>query len=239
MPEGEVYQAVESPRGEMGYYIVSDGSAKPYRVHMRSACLANMQALPKMCEGNLMADVVAAIGSIDIVLGEIDQVGMKFSEQFETRFAEMLTHYPTKRSVLVPTLLYAQDEVGFLSDEVIAELATRLELTELEVRNVISYYSMLTTKPRGKYNVQVCTNIACLLRGGEELLEHCEKKLGIGHKGTTPDGMFSLEEVECIGACSWAPAVQVNYDFHENLTHGKDGQGSGRVQAERNAVENW
>ena len=130
----------------------------------------------------------------------------------------MLTHYPTKRSVLVPTLLYAQDEVGFLSDEVISELAGRLELTELEVRNVISYYSMLTTKPRGKYNVQVCTNIACLLRGGEELLEHCEKKLGIRHKGTTTDGLFSLEEVECIGACSWAPAIQVNYDFHENLT---------------------
>jgi NADH-quinone oxidoreductase subunit E len=143
---------------------------------------------------------------------------MRFSDQFESRFSEMLTHYPTKRSVLVPTLLYAQDEVGFLSDEVISEIARRLELTELEVRNVISYYSMLTTKPRGKYNVQVCTNIACLLRGGEELLEHCEKKLGIGHKGTTADKLFSLEEVECIGACSWAPAVQVNYDFHENLT---------------------
>jgi NADH-quinone oxidoreductase subunit E len=146
------------------------------------------------------------------------QNSMKFSDQFESRFSEMLTHYPTKRSVLVPTLLYAQDEVGFLSDEVISEIARRLELTELEVRNVISYYSMLTTKPRGKYNVQVCTNIACLLRGGEELLEHCEKKLGIGHKGTTADKLFSLEEVECIGACSWAPAVQVNYDFHENLT---------------------
>ncbi len=143
---------------------------------------------------------------------------MKFSDQFESRFAEMITHYPTKRSVLVPTLLFAQDEVGFLSDEVIAEIAVRLDLTELDVRNVISYYSMLTTKPRGKFNVQVCTNIACLLRGGEELMDHCEKKLGIGHKGTTPDGMFSLEEVECIGACSWAPAIQVNYDFHENLT---------------------
>jgi NADH-quinone oxidoreductase subunit E len=143
---------------------------------------------------------------------------MRFSDQFESRFSEMLGHYPTKRSVLVPTLLYAQDEVGYLSDEVVAEIARRLELTELEVRNVISYYSMLTTKPRGKYNVQVCTNIACLLRGGEELLEHCEKKLGIGHKGTTADKLFSLEEVECIGACSWAPAVQVNYDFHENLT---------------------
>ncbi|HZQ18565.1 MAG TPA: NADH dehydrogenase (quinone) subunit D [Terriglobales bacterium] len=73
VPEGEVYQAIESPRGEMGYYIVSDGSAKPYRVHMRSACLANMQCLPTMCEGRLIADVVAAIGSIDIVLGEIDR----------------------------------------------------------------------------------------------------------------------------------------------------------------------
>jgi NADH-quinone oxidoreductase subunit D len=73
VPAGEVYQAVESPRGEMGYYVVSDGTAKPYRVHMRAACLANLQTLPKMCEGGLIADVVAAIGSIDIVLGEIDR----------------------------------------------------------------------------------------------------------------------------------------------------------------------
>jgi len=148
----------------------------------------------------------------------VKDLAMKFSEQFEARLAEMLTHYPTKRSVLVPTLLYAQDEAGYLSDEVIEEIARRLELTALEVRNVISYYSMLTTKPRGKYNVQVCTNIACMLRGGEEQLEHCEKRLGIGHKETTPDGLFCLEEVECIGGCSWAPAVQVNYDFYENLT---------------------
>jgi NADH-quinone oxidoreductase subunit E len=143
---------------------------------------------------------------------------VKFSEEFEKRLAEMVPHYPTKRSALVPTLLYAQDEIGFLSDEVIAELAGRLDVTELEVRNVISYYSMLTTKPRGKFNVQVCTNISCLVRGGEEILHHCAKKLGVGDRGTTPDGLFTLEEVECIGACSWAPAAQVNYDFHENLT---------------------
>jgi len=143
---------------------------------------------------------------------------MKFSEEFETRFAEMVTHYPTKRSALVPTLLYAQDETGYLSDEVIAEIASRLDLTELDVRNVISYYSMLTTKPRGKFNVQVCTNISCMVRGAEDIFDHCKKKLGIGHKGTTPDELFSLEEVECIGACSWAPAAQVNFDFHENLT---------------------
>jgi NADH-quinone oxidoreductase subunit E len=143
---------------------------------------------------------------------------MQFSEQLENRISEMLTHYPVKRSILVPTLLFVQDEVGYLSDEAIAEVAKRVELTELEVRNVISYYSMLTLKPKGKFNIQVCTNICCMLRGGETIFDHCKKKLGIGHKMTTPDGLFSLEEVECIGACSWAPAMQVNYDFHENLT---------------------
>jgi NADH-quinone oxidoreductase subunit E len=83
---------------------------------------------------------------------------------------------------------------------------------------VISYYSMLTTRPRGKYNVQVCRNICCMLRGSDEIGAHVKQRLGIPHKGTTADGMFSFEEVECIGACSWAPAMQVNYDFHENLT---------------------
>ena len=143
---------------------------------------------------------------------------MKFSEQLEQRFTEMSTHYPTKRSVLVPMLLYIQDEVGALTDEAIHEIAQRVELSDLEVRNVISYYSMLRTKPIGKYNLQICTNVSCQLRGGEEIFEHCKKKLGVGHKQSTPDGLFYLEEVECIGACSWAPAMQLNYDFHENLT---------------------
>jgi NADH-quinone oxidoreductase subunit E len=146
---------------------------------------------------------------------------MRFSDTFESRFTSMLGHYPTKRSVLVPTLLYMQDELGYLTDEAIREIAQRLELTELEVRNVISYYSMLTTKRRGKYNVQVCRNICCMLRGADDIIEHTKERLGIGHKQTTPDGLFSFEEVECIGACSWAPAMQVNYDFHENLTEEK------------------
>jgi len=143
---------------------------------------------------------------------------MAISQKLDQFFDAKMKEYPTKRSFLVPMLLYTQDELGYVTDEAIAHLARKTELTELEVRNVISYYSMLRTKPAGKYNVQVCTNICCMLRGADELMEHCEKKLGIGHKQTTPDGMFSLEEVECIGACSWAPAVQVNYDFHENLT---------------------
>jgi NADH-quinone oxidoreductase subunit E len=143
---------------------------------------------------------------------------MVISEQLDQFFDAKMKEYPTRRSFLVPMLLYTQDELGYLPDEAIAHLAKKTDLTELEVRNVISYYSMLHTKPLGKYHVQVCTNISCMLRGADELMEHCEKKLGIGHKQITPDGVFSLEEVECIGACSWAPAVQVNYDFHESLT---------------------
>jgi NADH-quinone oxidoreductase subunit E len=143
------------------------------------------------------------------------------SQKLDSFFTEKMKEYPTKRGFLVPMLLYTQDELGYLSDEAIGHLAKKTELTELEVRNVISYYSLLHTKPMGKYHVQVCTNISCMLRGGEELLDHCKIKLGIGHKQTTSDGTFSLEEVECIGACSWAPAVQVNYDFHENLTPDK------------------
>ncbi len=143
------------------------------------------------------------------------------SDKLDAFFTEKMKEYPTKRSFLVPMLLYSQDEVGAITDDVVAHLAKKTELTELEVRNVVSYYSMLRTKPAGKYNVQVCTNICCMLRGADELYDHCKKTLGIGHKQITPDGMFSLEEVECIGACSWAPAVQVNYDFHENLTPAK------------------
>jgi NADH-quinone oxidoreductase subunit E len=144
-----------------------------------------------------------------------------FTPATAARFDKLATIYPLKRSALVPMLLYAQDEIGYVSDAVVAEIAQRLDLLELEVRNVLSYYSMLRTVPAGKYNVQVCTNISCMLRGGFELLQHCKDELHIGHKGVTPDGLFSLEEVECIGACCWAPAVQVNYDFHDDLTPAK------------------
>src|SRR5437762_2879982 len=146
---------------------------------------------------------------------------MVVSEKLDAFFTEKMKEYPTQRSFLVPMLLYTQDELGHLSEEAIAYIAEKVDLSELEVRNVISYYSMLTTKPRGKYHVQVCTNISCMLRGGDEAWKHCQQRLGIGHQQTTPDGVFSLEEVECIGACSWAPAMQVNYDFHEHLTEEK------------------
>lgn len=141
-----------------------------------------------------------------------------FSPELAARFDTLAAKYPVRRSALVPMLLYAQDEVGYLSDAVILEVAQRIGITELDVRNVATYYSMLRFKPAGKFNVQVCTNISCMLRGGYELFEKFQDELGVGHKGVTKDGVFSLEEVECIGACCWAPAIQVNYDFHDDLT---------------------
>jgi NADH-quinone oxidoreductase subunit F len=118
-------------------------------------------------------------------------------------------------------MMYAQDEFGFIGDEMIAEIAGRLELRTVEVEETLAYYSMLRRKPMGKHHVQVCTNVACMLRGGYEILEQAKKRLEIGHKETTKDGVFSLEEVECIGACTGAPAMQVNYDFYEDLTPSK------------------
>jgi NADH-quinone oxidoreductase subunit E len=141
-----------------------------------------------------------------------------FSPQLAARFDALAAKYPLKRSALVPMLLYAQDEIGYLSDAVILEVAERIGITELDVRNVASYYSMLRFKPAGKFNVQVCTNISCMLRGGYEVYERFQQELGVGPKGVTADGVFSLEEVECIGACCWAPAIQINYDFHDELT---------------------
>jgi NADH-quinone oxidoreductase subunit E len=145
---------------------------------------------------------------------------MTFSPELEAKFDKFMKSYPPgrQRSALIPMLLFAQDEVGAVTPELMEEVARRLGLTTLQVDEVVGYYSMLHKKPLGKYHVQVCTNISCLLLGGAELYEHAMKKLGIGHKEVTQDGLISLEEVECMGACSWAPAIQVNYDFHHHVT---------------------
>ncbi len=145
---------------------------------------------------------------------------MRFSPELETKMARLLESYPPgrTRSAVVPMLMFAQDEIGQVTEELVHEVARRCQVPPLQVDEVVGYYSMLHRKPLGKYHVQVCTNISCLLVGGEELYEHTCKKLGIGNKEVTADGLFSVEEVECMGACSWAPAIEVNYDFHHFVT---------------------
>jgi NADH-quinone oxidoreductase subunit E len=138
----------------------------------------------------------------------------------EARFEKLLKSYPPgrERSAVVPMLLYAQDELGAVTAELVEEVARRTGITPLQVDEVVTYYSMLHRRPLGKHHLQICTNISCLLSGGAELWGHACRKLGIGNKEVTQDGQFSLEEVECIGACSWAPAVQVNYEFQHQMT---------------------
>jgi NADH-quinone oxidoreductase subunit E len=145
---------------------------------------------------------------------------MQFSQELESRFAELVTHYPQgrQRAALIPMLLFAQDEVGSITREVVEEIAGRLGISTLQVDEVVSYYSMLRREPVGKYHFQVCTNISCLLLGGEELLNRIKTKIGVEEGQVTDDGLFSVEHVECLGACSWAPAMQVNYDYHHFVT---------------------
>jgi len=145
---------------------------------------------------------------------------MTFSPQLEARFSKLLESYPAgrQRAAMIPMLLYAQDEIGSVTDELVEEVAQRVGVTPLQVNEVVSYYSMLHRQPLGKYHVQICTNISCLLHDADQLLEHTCRKLGIENHGVTADGQFSIEEVECMGACSWAPAIQINYDFHHFVT---------------------
>lgn len=145
---------------------------------------------------------------------------MTFSPELEQKLAKLVASYPAGRlkSALIPMLMFTQDEVGSITPELVQEIAKRLKIPPVQVDEVVTYYSMLHRKPMGKFHIQVCTNISCLLWDGDKLYEHACQKLGLGHKEVSPDGKFSLEEVECMGACSWAPAIQVNYDFHHQVT---------------------
>jgi NADH-quinone oxidoreductase subunit E len=145
---------------------------------------------------------------------------MTFSPALENKFAKLLNSYPSgrQRSAVVPMLLYAQDEIGYVSQELVEEVSRRCGVTALQVDEVIGYYSMLHRAPLGKYHIQICTNIACQAVGAEELYDYASRTLRLGNKDVSEDGLISLEEVECMGACAWAPAIQINYDFHHFVT---------------------
>jgi NADH-quinone oxidoreductase subunit E len=145
---------------------------------------------------------------------------MTFPPEIEAKFDKMLKAYPEgrQRSAVIPMLLYAQDVIGSVTPDLVQEVAKRCGVTALQVDEVVGYYTMLHRRPLGKHHIQICTNISCMLRGGEDLFEHASKELGIGNREVTADGQFSLEEVECIGACSWAPAIIDNYEFHHLVT---------------------
>jgi NADH-quinone oxidoreductase subunit E len=132
---------------------------------------------------------------------------------------EIISRYPRKKSALIPLLHLAQEQEGWVSDEAMAHLAELVEVTPAEVRGTCTFYEMFKLHPVGTYMLNICTNISCQLNGGEELLHHAEETLGIRAGGTTDDGMFTIEDVECIAACTEAPCMQVNYRYGLRLSN--------------------
>ena len=144
---------------------------------------------------------------------------MQLPTALEEKFTQLLGRYPVKRSALISMMMYAQDQFGFLSDEVLEEIAKRVDLNVLQVTETMAYYSMLRRKPAGRYHIQVCTNISCMLRGAQEVVDYVERKLGIKTGDSTPDGRIYLKrEEECLAACTGAPMLMVDHVYHENLT---------------------
>ena len=131
---------------------------------------------------------------------------------------DMIRRYPRPKSALIPLLHLAQEQDGWVSDAAMAHLAELVGVTPAEVRGTCTFYEMFKLHPVGKYMINICTNLSCQLLGAEELLHHAEQTLGIRAGGTTEDGMFTIEDVECIAACTEAPCIQVNYRFGMRLT---------------------
>lgn len=143
------------------------------------------------------------------------------SNSFYEAMKGLEPRYPIKVALLLPALHEAQKEYGWLPGEVMAEIAQYLEIHPAQVAEVASFYTMYNLKPVGKHHIKICTNVSCLLRGADKLVEHCEKRLGVRCGETTQDKKFSLNEEECLGACGTAPAMMLNDDYHENLDEKK------------------
>lgn len=143
---------------------------------------------------------------------------LAFSDEAMKKFAEITSRYPNKRSSLLMVLHLAQEEFGWISKDVMEYVAGLLNLPPGDIMDTVSFYTMFHKKPMGKYHIQVCHTLSCALRGARELCEHLETKLGIRPGEVTPDGKFSLVKVECLGSCGTAPTVQINDEYHEDLT---------------------
>ena len=140
------------------------------------------------------------------------------SEPRERKFQEILKRYPTKMATCIPLLQLCQEQEGWIREEVIQFVADRLEVSTAHVQGVVSFYSLLHSRPVGKHQIWVCRTLPCALRGGVDVLHHCEKRLGIYAGETTADGCITLRTAECLASCATAPMMQVDQDYHENLT---------------------
>ena len=140
------------------------------------------------------------------------------SEAAKTRIKEFFVRYPDKRSALLPALWIAQQEQGYVTEEAMDEIAVLLEITPVQVYETVTFYTMLSLQPQGKYVIQVCRTLSCALVGANNVIKHLEERLGIAVGETTPDGVFSLKKVECLAGCGAGPVMQINDEYYEYLT---------------------
>lgn len=145
----------------------------------------------------------------------------KFTEENLKRIEDVRKKYPTALAAVMPVVYIAQEQNGYITNEAMEEIANVLGIDKVNVLSVVTFYTMYHTKPMGKYHIQVCTNVSCMLRGAYEIWDDVKAKLGIDHMQVSPDGKYSLEEVECMGACGYAPMIAVNEDYFENLSKEK------------------
>ncbi|HMS88189.1 MAG: NAD(P)H-dependent oxidoreductase subunit E [Acidimicrobiales bacterium] len=143
----------------------------------------------------------------------------RFNDQNLTTALEIVARYPVAKSATIPLLHLAQEQDGHITDDAMEHIAELVGTTPAQVLGTCSFYEMFKREPVGTYLVNICTNIACQIMGGEELLHHAEHKLGIKAGSTTPDGKFTIEDVECIAACTEAPCLQVNYRYFHKITN--------------------
>jgi len=143
---------------------------------------------------------------------------VRFSDERLTEIAELVKRYPGAQSALMPVLYMAQEDFGYISMDAQKMIAEVLGLRLMQVREVVTFYTMFREQPTGEYLLEVCTNAGCMLNGANELVAHMCETLGIKQGETTADGLFTVTEVECAGACGGAPVVQVNNAYHEKVT---------------------
>lgn len=139
-------------------------------------------------------------------------------EELEARLREIVAGYPSARSAMLPCLHLVQREHGYITPEGILAVAEAIGVKPDEVESIVTFYSMYTQEPKGRYVIKVCTSISCYLRGCDDVMAHLEQRLGVRKGETTSDGRFTLEAAECLAACGMAPALQVNGHFFENAT---------------------
>ena len=143
----------------------------------------------------------------------------RFTEDNEVLAREIIGRYPVAKSATIPLCHLAQEQDGHLTDDAMEHIGELIGITPAEVLGTASFYEMFKREPVGRYLVNVCTNISCQLMGGEELLHHAEQTLGVKAGNTTADGLFTVEDVECIAACTEAPCLQVNYRYRHRISH--------------------